>query len=111
MRRSPLCRTLCIIAVFALFAAPVSLQAGVGASDHRDSSGAVLSQTVSQLWGFLSGLWAKNGCRLDPSGHCIPGTSAPGDNGCIIDPSGQCATSPVTAKNGCRLDPDGRCLP
>jgi len=110
MRRSPLCRTLCIIAVFALFAAPVSLQAGV-ASNHPDSGGAALSRAFSQLWGFLSGLWAKNGCRIDPSGHCIPETSASGDNGCRLDPNGTCATSPVTAKNGCRLDPNGRCLP
>jgi len=110
MRRSPLYRTLCIIAVFALFAAPASLQAGVGAGDRADSGGAALSRVFSQVWGFLSGLWSKNGCWIDPSGHCIPETTAPGDNGCILDPNGTCATSSPVAKNGCILDPDGRCL-
>jgi hypothetical protein len=100
MRRSPLYRTLCIIAVFALFAAPVSLQAGVGASDHRDSGGAVLSRAFSQIWVFLSGLWTKNGCRIDPSGNCIPGTTAPDDNGCILGSDGTCTAGPATAKTG-----------
>ncbi|MBW8874022.1 MAG: hypothetical protein JF614_03595 [Acidobacteria bacterium] len=76
----------------------------------------------ASLWSWLAGLWEKNGCGLDPSGRCLPGTGAAhaqpasADNGCAIDPWGRCLSGPgaapvqpAGADNGCGLDPDGRC--
>jgi hypothetical protein len=52
---------------------------------------------LADLWGWLTRLWAENGCRIDPSG-CPTGPTGAAD-----DPS---AGSDVD--NGCRADPDGR---
>ncbi len=27
---------------------------------------------VSELWSWLHRLWAKEGCHIDPNGHCLP---------------------------------------
>lgn len=35
---------------------------------------------------FWIGLWADEGCGIDPSGLCAPAPSQ--DAGCIIDPNG-----------------------
>ncbi|HEX7183582.1 MAG TPA: hypothetical protein VF756_17235 [Thermoanaerobaculia bacterium] len=48
---------------------------------------------LAGLWGWLTRLWAENGCRIDPDG-CAPGAAD--------DPS---AGSDVDA--GCRADPNG----
>lgn len=52
--------------------------------------------------------WLKVGCKIDPAGHCLPGTTA--DNGCMVDPNGSCAAS-TNADNGCMIDPAGDCAP
>lgn len=68
---------------------------------------------LASLWGWLSHVWAKNGCMIDPNGRCSLGTVPSGaDNGCGIDPHGGChpVASPLpTADNGCGIDPWGRC--
>jgi len=73
---------------------------------------------LAHLWIFLTGLWSKNGCEVDPHGNCLPGTGSAtptGKNGCHVDPSGQClpgtGSATPTADNGCHVDPDGHCLP
>jgi hypothetical protein len=64
--------------------------------------------SLGSLWNFL----LKAGCMIDPSGHCITGSTPAGpDAGCMIDPDGGCLTKRrVTPKEGCMIDPNGRCL-
>ncbi|HEV7503848.1 MAG TPA: hypothetical protein VGS07_02950 [Thermoanaerobaculia bacterium] len=75
----------------------------------------VPAESCARFWSFLTSLWAKNGCEVDPNGRCLPGlTSVPagGKNGCQVDPSGRCLPRPSYATdNGCEVDPSGRCLP
>ncbi|HEX9940505.1 MAG TPA: hypothetical protein VGG03_00700 [Thermoanaerobaculia bacterium] len=49
----------------------------------------------SRAWNFLTNAWTKEGCRIDPSGHCIssPTPQPPSTN---------------QAKEGCQIDPSGR---
>jgi hypothetical protein len=60
------------------------------------------------FWSFVTSLWAKNGCEVDPSGlNSVPATGS----GCQTDTSGHCLPSPnQAADNGCEVDPSGRCL-
>lgn len=61
---------------------------------------------LDDIWGFLSSLWNKEGCIIDPDGLHAAG----GDAGCIIDPSGVCVSAaPVQGEEGCIIDPSGRC--
>jgi hypothetical protein len=61
----------------------------------------VSSGLFTWLWELLGGVWAKEGCMIDPFGRYS-------ENGCLIDPNGSPATSlEQTPKNGCRIDPDG----
>jgi hypothetical protein len=64
--------------------------------------------SLGSLWSFL----LKAGCMIDPSGHCVTGsTPASPDAGCRIDPDGRClAKRQVTPKEGCRIDPNGACV-
>ena len=52
---------------------------------------------LSSAWTLLTGLWAKEGCGIDPDGHCVtaPATAAP--------------VVPEQVDTGCGIDPDGRC--
>ncbi|HEX7185885.1 MAG TPA: hypothetical protein VF756_28935 [Thermoanaerobaculia bacterium] len=59
-------------------------------------------EPAASFWGWLTALWAENGCHLDPDG-CA---GAQGDNGCRADPNG-CATEDPSLDNGCHADPDG----
>jgi hypothetical protein len=59
---------------------------------------------------FVSFL-TKEGCRIDPLGHCIT-SSVTTEEGCRIDPWGRCLGSTPTTDTGCRIDPlGGGCLP
>jgi len=72
-----------------------------GVSSPKAAAGSSTAEMLfSHLWGWLTGMWSKEGCVIDPNGHCKPGsgtTVAPpgdsGDEGCIIDPSGSCLGS------------------
>jgi hypothetical protein len=49
----------------------------------------------SSAWRFLTRLWTKEGCRIDPNGLCVPQLAQPlpeprAGEGCRIDPSGAC---------------------
>lgn len=72
-----------------LLAAPVAQAAGRGAHSRPVSS---LPGLFDQAWEFLTGVWENNGCRLDPSGGCVPqqNTKPEADNGCRLDPNGGC---------------------
>jgi hypothetical protein len=64
-----------------------------------------------RLWSFLSGLWSKNGCSVDPNGLCTPSPTPTSENGCGADPDGHCLSGSTTstADNGCSADPNGHC--
>lgn len=98
-----------LILVFAAFLA--TSPAAQARPVHDD---APASSVFERIWSLVSGLWSKNGCRLDPNGYCVSGLGEGGsttENGCQIDPSGQCAAAPATTKNGCVIDPSGGCRP
>ena len=71
---------------------------------------------TTPIWSWLIHLWEKNGCAIDPWGHCQSGaTPVQPKNGCGIDPHGQCQpgvapAQPDSTENGCSIDPGGRCL-
>ena len=52
---------------------------------------------VSRAWSFLTSLWSKAGCNIDPNGQCVSRTPLPpptdqSDIGCNIDPNGRCVS-------------------
>lgn len=59
---------------------------------------AVASELLDLLargWGFLTGVWDKAGCNIDPFGRCIPAappSTTQTDTGCNIDPNGRCGS-------------------
>lgn len=71
---------------------------------------------LGKLRGFLSFIWAENGCEIEPAGRC-GAVAAP--NGCEIEPNGRCGTAAtfipegsqksILSDNGCILEPLGRC--
>jgi hypothetical protein len=106
MSRSFFLRTLLAFALAAVLLVP-----GASAAGHRTPRIAVrASQNVLMpLWSFLSRLWTKEGCGLDPSGRCAT-TPVTTDEGCGLDPHGACAPSaPESLDAGCGLDPSGLC--
>jgi hypothetical protein len=114
MSRTPLSRR--VIGLLLILAVAVPLTASpIHSSDpvHFEATAPLAS-----LWGWLSHVWAKNGCMIDPNGPCLPATGsipappAGADDGCGIDPSGRCQSAPnplPAAENGCGIDPNGRC--
>jgi hypothetical protein len=70
------------------------------------------AESCARFWSFLTSLWAKNGCQVDPNGRCLPGPRHAANNGCSADPDGRCLARPSHATdNGCSADPNGHCLP
>jgi hypothetical protein len=53
---------------------------------------------ASRAWSFLTSLWRKAGCNIDPNGACVNGPAPlppPTDHsdiGCNIDPFGRCGS-------------------
>lgn len=119
-----------------LFAALLLLSASMASAAPRPGShqpagisvGIGIPDVLSAVWGFVTGGWMKEGCRIDPSGRCV--TTLPTKEGCNIDPSGRCLSTsapviqPIGAsgsqhrdrrpvlrtKEGCHIDPSGRCI-
>jgi hypothetical protein len=88
------------VAIVFLLAAFLASGASATASrfGHPEPAAAETSPRVllNRAWAYLSGLWNKTGCKIDPNGQCI---TAP-----IPVPSPE-----DQADTGCGLDPDGRC--
>ncbi|HXU30188.1 MAG TPA: hypothetical protein VN851_06400 [Thermoanaerobaculia bacterium] len=67
---------------------------------------------LGRVRGFISSIWAPNGCEIMPEGNC---RTAPkqifGEHGCEVEPDGRCGAALVHifGENGCELTPDGRC--
>ncbi len=86
---------------------------------HRTAVAFVLAASIltspslfDPLWNLLSSLWShsttESGCRIDPLGHCLPGTEPAADTGCGWDPYGRCLPDTQPASDsGCGMDPWG----
>ncbi len=74
-----------------------------------------LETILGRAWNLLVALWDREGCNIDPSGHCVNG---PAQNpppqpkaGCEIDPNGRCVKVPAqNTEIGCNIDPNGHCI-
>ena len=77
-----------------------------GAGHHAVPTSSASSSLLSLWSGWITRLWAEEGCVIDPDGRCAKAPLT--HEGCIIDPSGHCATGPQTDA-GCILDPNGGC--
>lgn len=114
----PIHRLSLIVALGLILLAPC-----VAAAQPRSQGLAITIPTLSgpadllaQAWAFISQLWEKGGCGIDPNGGeggC--GIDPDGrDGGCLIDPNGVCATTqttpPVQGEGGCGIDPSGLCV-
>jgi len=104
-------RSLRLLAVLVVILGPGVVQAsaspvgrGTRPAAHRPAG---FLDSLGRLFaGFL-----KEGCGMDPLGHCITNTTNT-DAGCGIDPLGHCSTGTNTTDAGCRIDPlGGGCLP
>ena len=90
MVRAFLPKAVLLLALTLLVAAPIQ------ASDIRPFAGLPTDPSargiLAQVWDFLTGVWARGGCDIDPDGRCVPRPSptADLDYGCDIDPSGRC---------------------
>jgi hypothetical protein len=106
MYRLSFCRPALVLALLLLVVAPWEAAAGPrfgGAQSRAAFSDSATPDLFSGFLSFLSKLWSKAGCILDPNGQCIPEKA-----GCGIDPHGQCA--PTQVENGCTIDPHGGCV-
>jgi|SRR5882724_1338722 len=103
-----------IIAVIVLSLALAAMPWTASAAPNRPAREG--ADVFTALKGWLTHLWAANGCVIIPDGRCLSEvpqrtggtTGATHQNGCIIDPNGRCLQGPTT-DNGCIIDPSGRC--
>ncbi|HSS49164.1 MAG TPA: hypothetical protein VLX28_09465 [Thermoanaerobaculia bacterium] len=119
MSRIPLARSIVLLLLVLLFvAAPFASAAAPPDRTVRSATGRFEAPALlSWLMSWLTGVWEKNGCMIDPDGRCLAGTgAAPAppaggqNNGCGIDPDGRCNPPALpAADNGCMIDPSGRC--
>jgi hypothetical protein len=112
MPRIPWVRRVVVLLLIVAVAVPLAA-APIHRSDPVRLEG---TGPLASLWTWLSQVWTKNGCAIDPGGRCLPGAvpapPAGADNGCGIDPHGICHSTAIPllqADNGCGIDPDGRC--
>lgn len=100
-------------AVLILLGLTLGTTAWAGASPLR-LAGSTPHHVLDYLGSFLSSLWLKGGCTIDPDGRCAPSAPAQGTGGgCTVDPLGRCApgTQTQSTDTGCTMDPLGRCAP
>lgn len=89
-------------AVLLLFAALLAISAAAFAEPSRATPARGETRATLDLagrfWHWLTGLWAEEGCILDPDGRCTPGprdgasSTNHGNAGCILDPNGICGS-------------------
>jgi len=68
----------------------------------------VTVRVLDRLVSFVSVLWQKEGCRIDPLGRCVDSTVNI-EAGCGIDPWGGCEASAPTTDAGWGIDPLASC--
>ncbi|MGH7483976.1 MAG: hypothetical protein ACREMY_00045 [bacterium] len=101
-----------VLLIAAALATPSAFASSLSVAFPRASgSASVVEERFAGFWSFLTRLWAKNGCEVDPNGRCLPASPQAADNGCSADPNGRCLPrlSQEAGDNGCSADPSGRC--
>ncbi len=93
MFRRPLLRTLAVLVISLALTAPLCEAASRGSS-------APPARPIG-IWEWVTSLWAKNGCSIDPGGICAPSPNSSGHSAVPV-PSGS------NLDEGCALDPGGR---
>ena len=118
MSRIPSARSVVLLLLVLFVAAPFASAAASPDRTVRSATGRSEAPALfSWLMSWLTGVWEKNGCMIDPSGRCLQGTGAAPtppaagqNNGCGIDPNGLCNPPALpAADNGCGIDPHGLC--
>ncbi len=93
MFRSLLRLTLAVLAVSLILASPLQGAAPRSSAPERASRTSPASRHLPGLWDWLTSLWAKAGCCIDPGGLCAPAANPPAssntDEGCSLDPGGK----------------------
>jgi hypothetical protein len=110
-------KTILLLLIAVLAAAPWASAAGGPAVPGPAAVFAYAQLDLfSSAWRFLTSLWSKEGCAIDPDGRCAPGafqqspSTIKTDSGCAIDPNGHCLTRPANqSDSGCHIDPNGLC--
>jgi hypothetical protein len=95
MFRHPLFRTFAVLVVSLALTTPLC----EAASPVRSRTSSVF--TRFGLWEWVTNLWTKNGCSLDPGGLCVPNLN-PSGHLVVPVPSGSSTDA------GCGIDPGGR---
>jgi hypothetical protein len=98
--RSLLRLTLAVLAVSLILAAPLHGAASRGSATGPASRTSPASLHLPGFWDWVTGIWAKAGCCIDPGGLCSPCANPPGPP---VDPP-----AASNADEGCGLDPGGR---
>ena len=106
-------------AVFILLGLALGISGAWASPPQPSAPGHVEKVFTSQnlfdsLGGFLTRLWLKAGCVIDPLGRFAPAPTQNTDAGCVIDPNGRCVPAPplsLDTDTGCSIDPWGLCAP
>lgn len=103
MVQRPCRRRLAVLMVSLALAGPWSTAAALPGFDFdRAGSAAVRADHLfARLRGWLAAFWAEEGCVIDPSGRCMPQTSATPQTDAPDVP-------PVGRDEGCGIDPGGK---
>ena len=100
MFRSPL-RVFAVLVVALTLTTPLCEAASPGSAPGRARQAAATSSHLSGLWDWLTSWWTKNGCSIDPSGHCV---NSPTPTGQPIPP----VPSLSDTDERCAIGPGGR---
>lgn len=100
MFRSPL-RVFAVLVVALALTAPLCRAASPASAPGRALQATSTPSHLFGLWDWLTSFWAKNGCSIDPSGHCV---NSPTPTGQPIPP----VPSLSNTDEGCAIDPGGR---
>jgi len=98
MPRIPLILRVVALLLVLTVTVPLAAAAAHQSSHRSDDSGFDAAAPIARLWSWLTAVWEKNGCMIDPNGRCLPGTgAAPAppagtDNGCALDTHGRCGS-------------------
>jgi len=77
MSRIPLARSVVLLLLVLFVAAPFASAAAPPGRIVRSAAGRFeASNLLSRLMSWLTGVWEKNGCMIDPGGRCLSGTGA-----------------------------------
>lgn len=89
-------RKAAVLVLLALSLGTSGLFAAKAPSEGRPAKAATRSAVhrLEILWRRVTGVWIKEGCRIDPWGQCSTSTAPPTQNadvGCGMDPWGRCS--------------------